>query len=227
MKTTSSGSKINARMALILLPVFLLTLNSCVGISLDIKMNKDGSGTLTFEYRISRALDSFGNLDGNAMKPSIPVGREDWEKTIQRIKGVSITSFSEKQSGQDTIYTVNIAFNNPQALIAILDPAGKKSKITLDNNSGKFSMILLDKNLTGEYDRNLIDLAHVLFNDYYFSIKFSAHGNSKLSITNGEGVETALPVNAQVIPSGKHVSMSIGIMDLLELPDGIGVKLNW
>jgi len=227
MKTFFEGKNINVKLLLILLPVLLLTLNSCIGLSLDIKINRDGSGTLTFEYRVSRSLESIGSLDGNASKLTIPVGREDWEKTIQRINGASIASFSAKQSGQDTAYTIKINFDNPQTLRAIIDPSGEKTQIAVSNNSGKLNMILLDKAASVEYDRNLLDLARVLFKDYNFSISFSAHGNSTLSFTNGQGREIARPENAAAVQTGRQVSMSIGTMDLIELPDGLGVEFNW
>jgi len=227
MKTFFEGKNINVKLLLILLPVLLLMLNSCIGLSLDIKINRDGSGTLTFEYRVSRSLESLGSLDGNASKLAIPVGREDWEKTIQRINGASIASFSAKQSGQDTAYTIKINFDNPQTLRAIIDPSGEKTQIAVNNNSGKLKLILLDKAASAEYDRNLLDLARVLFKDYNFSISFSAHGNSTLSFTNGQGREIARPENAPAVQSGRQVSMSIGTMDLIELPDGLGVEFNW
>jgi len=212
---------------ILLLSVFLF--NSCIGLKVDIQMNRDGSGRLTMEYRLSRALESIGTLDGNEKWPPVPVGRQDWERAISRINGTRLASFSSAQKGQDTITTVVLNFDNAEALLFILDPQGKNSRFTANGRHGEFQYILNDAAL-GEmpvYDANLIELAKTMFAGYDFSISLRASENSTLTLTDAKGSAITPPQNARVITSGRKVSMVMEIMDLIDMPNGIGVKINW
>jgi hypothetical protein len=209
-----------------------ITLGSCIGLSIDIQMNRDGSGRLTMEYRISRMLDTLGVLDGNEHTPAIPVSRQDWDRTMERISGARITSFSSSQRGQDTMTTVTITFDNPQSLLAILDPEGERSLLALGDRSGQFDIILNDPGSSrymdfSGYDENLLELTRNMFTDYNFSISFSAAENSTLTVTDGDGNIISLPSSAQVVRTGRRVSLAIGVMDLINLTDGLGVSIGW
>jgi len=67
----------------IVLPFLLLLFNSCIGLSLDIQMRRNGSGRLLMEYRVSRMAEAIGRLDGNENWPIIPNGRADFERTLR------------------------------------------------------------------------------------------------------------------------------------------------
>jgi len=220
------------KICLPLLTVLVLLFNSCIGLSIDIQMNRDGSGRLAMEYRISRMLDSLGALDGNENMPAIPISRQDWERTIERIGGLRLISYSSNQRGQDTVIAVTVNYDNPRALSAILAPGGTRTIISLGSRNGQFNIILnavdpsryLD---SSQYDENLLYLMRTMFTGYSFSLSFSAAETSSLTITNGAGTIISPPSSAQIVPSGKKVSMSIGMMDLISLPDGLGASINW
>ena len=220
---------------LLLLIAVILTFTSCLGMSIDIQMNRDGSGKLTMEYRVSRALDSLGALDGNKDMPAIPVSRADWERTIQRVSGAMITSFSSRQSGQDTITTVVLEYSNIDTLLALLSPDFSNAPILAEKNQNSISLILNDSSLdsndtnknSAQYDKELIELARTMFEGYNFSISFSAPGNSTLIFTDGNGKEQNKPSTVDAVTNGKRVSMSIGMMELIESREGFGVRLNW
>jgi len=206
----------------------LASLTSCLGLSIDIQLNRDGSGRLTMEYHISSMLDSLGALDGNLSMPTIPVGRADWDRTIERIEGARISSFSTRQKGNDTVTSVTIDFNSIHSLIAIIDPGNERTSISMDNRSGQLNFIINDGKINELNEENginesLMILARAMFFDYKFSISFGAQGNSTLIITDGTGKEIAPPAAAEVITQGRKVSMSIGIMDLIDIDEGLGV----
>ncbi|GHT76702.1 hypothetical protein FACS1894124_8630 [Spirochaetia bacterium] len=71
-------------------------LGSCIGMSADITIRRNGSGVLALEYRMSRELESLGKLDGNERWLPIPVGKADFERTTDRIPGLALKSFSSK-----------------------------------------------------------------------------------------------------------------------------------
>jgi len=216
------------------LVLIILLFNSCIGLKIDIQMNRDGSGKLMFEYRISRAFESIGNFEGNEKWPVIPAGRADWQRSIDRIDDAKLTSFSSSQRGPDTITTVTIEYDNPEALLEILDPYTQKSRISIDNRSGLFSYTINESAASNSYnfdnmdfDESLIELARTMFSDYKFSFSFTAPENPTLILTDGSGNTIPAPTAAEISSSGKKATMTIGIIDLVELREGIGIKVTW
>ena len=201
---------------------------SCIGLAIDIRMNRDGSGKLTMEYRISQTLDSLGTLDGNREMPAIPVSRSDWEKTVQRISGAKIASYSRRQSGQDTVMTVTLEYDSIDTLLTLLSPEASSAPITASKNQNSINLILNDGSLDlNDTDKELMELARKMFTGYNFSIGFSASGNSTLAFTDGNGSEINKPSSVEAVTGGRRVSMSIGIMDLVENREGLGVRFSW
>ncbi|WP_461246122.1 hypothetical protein [Treponema sp. R6D11] len=215
------------RFSLILF-ILLLTLNSCIGLSLNIQMNKDGSGRLSMEYRISKMVNNLGALDGNESMPSIPVSKTDWERTVNRVPGAKLVSYSSVEEKQDTVIKVVINYKNDQALITLLDPLGKKTSIKRDGQSGRLDLFLIYEPIDySNYDEELLDLMRVFAEGYNISVSFSGHGNSTLSVTDSAGNVVPAQASAKTVLSGKKVSYSIGTMDLLDIKNGLGLRFAW
>jgi hypothetical protein len=102
---------------------------SCIGVNSVLNLRADGSGTIAMEYRIAKELLDLGKLDGNERWQTVPVGRADLERTAARIPGIKIASYSEKDAGKDRIISFKLKFENPAALAAFLDPAGRRVKV--------------------------------------------------------------------------------------------------
>jgi len=216
----------NRRKKLLLLPLLLLTLNSCIGLSMDIQMRRNGSGRIFMEYRISRMAESLGRLDSNGNRPVIPAGREDLERTIERNPGMRLISFSLKEGRQDTVINAAMEYDNTEALLKFLDPSGTKATLIRENQSGRLNLIL-NEPASSQYDEELINLMREVFDGYNFSISFSAEGNSAMTFTDGEGNAASPPQSANIVQSGRKVSLSMGIMEILNLTDGFGVNISW
>ena len=210
---------------LIVLP-FLFLLNSCVGLSMEIQMRRDGSGRLVLEYRVSRMAESLGRLDGNENWPIIPAGRADFERTVARIPGMRLVSFSSSEGSQDVVTNVTLEYENTEALLKFLDPSGTRATLITENQSNRLD-IILNEAVSSNYDEDLLKLARQVSAGYGLSISFSAEGNSALSFTDGEGTAAQAPAAAQTVLSGRKTSLSIGIIDLLEIREGLGVSFSW
>ena len=66
---------------------------SCMGVSSQIKLNADGSGTIKLEYRVALELENVGKLDGNEAYPPVPMGKIDLERSIARVSGLRLVSW--------------------------------------------------------------------------------------------------------------------------------------
>jgi len=210
---------------LIILP-FLFLLNSCVGLSMEIQMRRNGSGRLVMEYRVSRMAESLGRLDGNENWPIIPVGRADFERTLARIPGMRLVSYSSSEGAQDAVTSITLDYDNTDALMKFLDPSGTRASLRVENQSGRLS-IILNEPVSSNYDEDLLKLVRQVSASYGLSISFSAEGNSALSFTDGEGTAVQAPTAAQTVTSGRKTSLSIGVTDLLDIREGLGVSFSW
>jgi len=204
---------------------FLLIFNSCLGLSLDITMNKDGSGRMVMEYRISQMLENMGAFDGNESMPAIPLSREDWTKAFERNNGVKLVSYSSKKDKQDTIINVTLDFKDEAALLSLLDPFGENVSVKQKNGSGTLDIILLDDSISFSEDE--ISLTRMLMEGYNFSISFQAPGNSTLAITDSKGRAVPNPSAASVVLTGKKVSFSTEMTAIFDFKNGLGLKFTW
>jgi hypothetical protein len=207
---------------IIFLLLILTFFSSCIGLSMDIQLRKDGSARLVMEYRISGMAEVIGKLDGNENWPIIPVGRADWERTIERISGASLVSFSSRQNQQDIITNVTLNFDNTEAMLKFLDPAGKRASLIANQLE-----LIINEPLSTTINDHLLELVRQVTERYTFTISFSAEGNSNLIITDGNKKEIPIPSSAQVISSGKKTSLSIAIYEIVTSTDGLGVRFTW
>jgi hypothetical protein len=202
--------------------LILTFFSSCIGLSMDIQLRKDGSARLSMEYRISAMAEVIGKLDGNENWPIVPVGRADWERTTERIPGARLVSFSSRQNQKEIVTNVTLNFENTEAMIKFLDPAGKRASLGADRLE-----LIINEPVSSKINDNLLELVRQVSDGYTFTVSFTAEGNSNLTVTDGNGKEIPVPNNAQIIPSGKKVSLSIAISEIFALADGLGVKFTW
>jgi hypothetical protein len=217
------------KMKLYLVIASLALMNSCLGVEADISMRADGSGRITLEYRVSQMLESLGRLDGNERWPTIPVGRADFERTVARIPGLSLLSFSSKEvpsanaviGGKDLLTKVSLEFKNASALLSFWGSSAAGSAASLIQRDGKniLRLVLLDP-LTNTIDEDLLSLLKEISGGYEISLSLSAPQNAVLTLSP--------PVSsARTASRGKKVSFSISLGDLLDLKDGLAVEISW
>ena len=108
-----------------------------------------------------------------------------------------------------------------RALLQFLDPDGTRASFS----DGRLDIILNDTN--EELEPYMLEFIRSIFTDYKFSISFSTEGNSAMAVTNADGNRISLPPEAEFVPSGRKVSLSMDTVGLLGFTDGLGVSFNW
>jgi hypothetical protein len=207
-----------------LLCAALVLASSCLGASADIVIRSGGSGKITLEYRVSQMLESLGRLDGNEKWPAIPVGRADFERSLARVPGLRLASFSAKEarnaSGSgDLVTKAVVEFKNTGALAAFLDRTGSRAVLVQDNGKNILRLVLLDSS-SAIADRDLLSLLKEISEGYEISFSLSAPKNAILS------VQPPVP-SARVVPQGRKVSFAIGLGELLALEGGLVIEMEW
>jgi hypothetical protein len=214
----------NPNSALIIFPLLLL-LSSCLGVNADVTLTQNGSGTIALEYVVSRSLDSLGKLDGNERWNTIPVGRADFERTLDRLPEMKLLSFSSKETNNDIVVTAKMEFKSVKGLLAFLDAGGRRSSFSGDGRSGTMAFTLSEG--MGKNDPGLDKLLAVISNSYSvkMSMNFPAEGN--LSVKNSKGLPLAAIPGSEIVSKGKRVSFSFPLYQVLSSTEGINVEFRW
>jgi len=207
----------------------LTLMNSCLGVSADISIRADGSGTIVLEYRVSQMLESLGRLDGNASWPAIPVGKADFERSLARIPGLRLSSFSSKDvphpsGGRDLLTKVTLEFKNTAALLAFLDSTGSRASLVQETRNAQTAnvlrLVLLDRS-DDLVNADLLSLLREVSAGYELSVNVSAPKNATLSV-----LPSSVPA-ARTASRGKKISFAIDMGDLLEIDQGLALEIVW
>ena len=209
----------------VLLLISVLLMSSCLGIKADIVLNSNGTGTITLEYLISKSLDALGKLDGNERWNTIPVGKADFERTMDRLPGMKLLSFSSKEDDKNLLVSAKIEFSNVESLLAFLDASGQKASFSGDASSGKMIFILNEgkKINNPEFDKFMADICKPY--SINMSMTFPHEGLLELKTAQGNSL-SAIP-GSVVNPKGKKVSFSFPVYELISNEEGISAELKW
>ena len=205
-------------------PLFFL-LGSCLGISMDISLNQNGSGTIALEYQISKSLDSLGKLDGNERWNTIPVGKADFERSIDRLPDMKLVSFSSREDKQNVTITAKMEFSSIQGLLAFLDASGRHSSFSGEAPSGRLLLTLADgaERKNPDLDKLIADISE----SYHIKMSMSFPGEGNLAVFNSQNaLHSAIP-GSEIKAQGKKVSCSFPLNEVLCSSDGIKVEFRW
>ena len=217
--------------------IFLFLLNSCIGLDVNISFNQNGSGILNMEYTVSKALDSLGKLDGNERWNTIPIGKADFERTMERLTGIKLLSYSSKENDKDLIIKTKMEFADLAALGSFFDAGGFRSSFNTANagnaangsGSGQINLKLSEGN--GIKDSELSKLISSISDSYSVKMSVSFPKEGKLSVFNGKGIPITLKsesgTESKIVSSGKTVSFSFPLYDILSSTEEINAEFSW
>jgi hypothetical protein len=208
---------------LLVLPLVVLTLSSCFGVSLDISVKNDGSGRANLEYRFSRQLESLGRLDGNGRWNIIPTGEADFRRGLARSADPALVSFSAKDEGGDIVNRAEIEFKSPAALVSFLDAGGRRALAGREGGKNKLRLTLHEG--TENADPELLSLLKGNPGNREVSVSLSAAGEASLALVNRAGEKIETPEGARLTARGKKVSFAMNTGDLLSFPGDIVLEI--
>jgi hypothetical protein len=204
---------------------FIFLHSSCVGVNMDITLNRDGTGIITLEYLVSQTLDSLGRLDGNERWNTIPVGRADFERTIDRLPEMRLLSFSTKEQGGNLATNAKLEFANPRALMAFLDAGGLHSSLQGDAAGGRILLTLSEG--TGIKNPGLDKLIADISELYSVRIAMTFPAEGRLNVTNNKGMGIPAIPGSEIKPAGRQVSFTVPLYEVLSSTEGINVEFSW
>ena len=192
---------------------------------MDITLNQNGSGTLALEYQISASLDSLGKLDGNERWNTIPLGKADFERTLDRLPGMKLLSHTSREHGKNLVINAKMEFTDLSVLIAFLDAGGLRSSFTGDGSSGRITLTLSEgaEIRNPHLDRLIADVS----DSYSVMISMTFPKEGSLNIADIKGQPLNAVPGSDIKPNGKKVSLLFPLYGILSASRGIIAELRW
>lgn len=147
----------------------VLLLASCVGISAEVEVRADGSGTLGLEYRVSRLVEAMGKTAGAPLLP-FPIGRAEFERFLSASSGIALASYESRSDETDLNSKASLSFADIGALSRFLESTGRRASVS--ENGGRRTLNLRISEGGGPLDPELKRLVDSVFKGYSLSLRF-------------------------------------------------------
>jgi hypothetical protein len=150
------------------LPLLLvLSLCSCIGIQSQLSLNRDGSGTLRLDYRISQFMREDRSLP-------LPLSREDFQRVVEAAPGLKLLSLSQREDENDIYISATLGFDKPDSLNALGDP--QQIGLAYSERGGKHALqqLLYRGRQAEQLSADSLKMIDAFFQGYELSYQFSA-----------------------------------------------------
>jgi len=196
--------------------LIIVSLSSCIGVNSNVSIRQNGSGTIQLEYRLSRMFEALGNLDGNEKQLPLPVGRTDFERTVNRVPGLALTAYSTSQDEKDLLVKAELSFTSLDALAGFLDAAGQSVRLVSDGGNRTMGLVLVRgiKNV----DADLESLVRTVFAGYTIDMRFNFPSTPTVSTVGNIG---------QAAVTGTSARYTSPVTDLVLSSEPVELRLSW
>ena len=153
------------------IPLFVVgvvvLLSGCIGVVTSIVIEEDGSGTIDFNYRLSKLIAYIGADDAPERLLTIPVAREDFERALDEIPGAELSRFSQEDETEDVVIDVAIRFSDLETLESLfLRIDGPDLSFSReDSGETRMSLTIYD-GLEAPADDTIAEMIRSFFSDY-------------------------------------------------------------
>ena len=194
---------------------------SCIGAASQVSVNPDGSGTIKLEFRIAQELETMGELDGNENGLPFPAGKKDIERSVARVPGLRLLSYSSRQDGKDMVHRAELSFDSPEALSAFFDSGTQQFRVDFP---GRRITIRFEN--TEKTDPAFRELFVNAFNGYEYSLAFSVPGTAKTRWFDDDG-KTAASFPGICSVAGMKADYTVSMGEMLFLDNPLTLEISW
>ena len=206
----------------LLLGVAIL-LSSCIGIKSSVLFNRDGTGTINMEYRISKMLTEMG--EGDADMP-LPVSEEELKNALSGHPNLTLKKVSQREDDNDVYITSEIQFQKISEFTDIESFGQMPMSLEAEGGEYVFRQIISEGNEPageteeGESDTEEMDAASkemmaAFFEGYELSFEVSAP------------TEVTYHSHGELSANRKTVTYSIPLLEMDALEEETVLEVRW
>lgn len=196
----------------LIVPVLFL-LSSCLGIESRMVMNRDGSGTLTLNYKISRMIKDMELQNGEGGMLPLPVSEEDFRRTAERTQGVRLLSVKQSEDEENISIEARLEFDAVEALNGLSAPGQMQLSYEAAGGTQKLRQVL--SAAAGEVTPETVEMLETLFAGYELSFL----------------IETQTPIKRHSLgvlsEDGKQLTYGVTIPELYSSRQDILLEVEW
>ncbi len=155
----------------------VLFLNSCLTIEYDLKLNSNGSGSLSISYFLDKQLQGISSIGND--DDIVPLNLS--EDYLSEVIGARSDIFYQNYRVSEDEFSYNIfvtfVFDSVEALNAVL-PEENRIELTRVNGETTFRQTVM-KDKSGEIDNETLSILNDIFKEHYFKFILRTPGTVK------------------------------------------------
>ena len=151
----------------------VLVMSSCIGIESRISFKANGSGTLTFNYKISRMIKDLDSAGSGGNLP-LPVSEEDFVRTAEGIEGLKLINIKQSEDEENIYIEAKMEFDRIESVRQI--GSGGQMEVSLVQAGGDklFTQVIYPGREDQEIYEDTLQMLETFFKDYELSFVIDA-----------------------------------------------------
>ena len=152
----------------------MILFSSCLDIDAEIEVSENGSGTLKMDYAVSAFAANLGRIENEQKLIAFPLAREDFERAAKMIDGLTLNSYSLKETAEEILISVEIYFASLNSLSRLFSTQDIREPIKQEPvGSGEAFTLFLYQGTPEKIPEDIIDLYKTLFENSTLEISCS------------------------------------------------------
>jgi hypothetical protein len=198
---------------ILLLPVIFI-LSSCLGIESRMVLKRDGSGTLTLNYKISRMIKDLELQNGGQVLP-LPVSEEDFRRAAERTEGVRLSSVKQTEDEENIYIEARLEFDRVEALNGLSAAGQMEMAYNAGSGTQKFRQVISSGTGGEEVSAETLSMLEAFFAGYELAFV----------------IETPAPIRSHSLGSlsedEKQLTYVVTIPELFRTPQDRILEVEW
>jgi hypothetical protein len=194
-----------------------LLLSSCIGIKSTVTFNRDGSGVVEMEYRISKMITEMGEGEEGVDVP-LPISEEDLEASLADNPNLTLRSVSQREDETDTYITAEIEFKKVEEFTDVEDFSEMPMKLEKNGNEYTFAQ-LISEGTEGEEEEEMDAETKAMMESFFegYELVFTVEAPAPITEYN----------LGELASDKRSVTFAIPLLEMNNLKEETVLEVKW
>jgi hypothetical protein len=189
-----------------------LSLCGCVDLKADVSLAANGSGRLSVDYRVDRAVVSLERSSVAANTLPLPLDKTTMDRRIQAVPGMVLSGWSREDLPDEVHISADFRFPDLASLAKFLDPSGKRVVYRTVDRVRELKIVLTEGNPP---------------TDDSVAWAQASYGRDSVNITIALPARAAFISAGTLSTSGTVARYSVPTADIIKSPDLLFWTIRW